>query len=402
MKAVVFHGVGDIRLDDVPEPRIETPDDAIVRITRSAICGTDLHMVRGTMAGMKPGTVLGHEAVGVVEEVGSRVRNLNHGDRVVVPSTIGCGQCSYCRDAYYAQCDVANPNGKLAGTAFFGGPESTGPFAGLQSEYARIPYAAVGLVKLPEEVSDDDAILLSDVMPTGFFGADLADIEKGKSVAVFGCGAVGQFAIMAAKHMGAGRVFAVDEHASRLQMARAQGAEAIDFNADDPVETIRELTFGAGADRVIDAVGVDASPPSSGPAASGDQAQQQQSALKAVAPETHPDGSVWRPGGAPSQALEWAVSAVAKGGVASFIGVYPPQQMTFPLGMAMQHNLTLRMGNCNHRAYIPGLVGQLRSGALDPGLILTQSEAMPDVISAYRTFDQREPGWVKVELRPAA
>src|SRR5438876_4667211 len=163
MKAVVFHGVGDIRLDDVREPKIKEPTDAIVRLTRSAICGTDLHFVRGTVSGMKPGTILGHEGVGTVEEVGNDVRNLSIGDRVVIPSTIACGSCSYCRAGYYSQCDNANPNGPEAGTAFFGGPEQTGPFQGLQAEQARIPFANVGLVKLPDEVSDDQAMLISDI-----------------------------------------------------------------------------------------------------------------------------------------------------------------------------------------------------------------------------------------------
>ncbi len=402
MRAVVFHDVGDIRLDEVADPKVETPDDAVIRVTRSAICGTDLHMVRGTMAGMTPGTVLGHEAVGVVEETGSRVRNFNRGDRVVVPSTIACGQCNYCRNGYYAQCDEANPHGKLAGTSFFGGPEQTGPFRGLQAEYARIPWAATGLVRLPDEVSDDDAILISDVVPTGVFGADMAGIKQGKSVAVFGCGAVGQFAIAGARLMGAGRIFAVDTLGGRLDMAREQGAEAIDFNADDPIETIRELTLGAGADSVIDAVGVDAAPARDGPAAQGDeQARQHEQDLSAVAPRTDPHGDQWHPGGAPSQALQWSVGAVAKAGTLSIIGVYPPQQRTFPLGQAMQRNLTLRMGNCNHRRYVPDLVRQARSGELAPRHVVTQDEPLPDVISAYEAFDRRQSGWVKVELRPA-
>src|SRR5437763_7032283 len=174
MKAVVFRGVGDIRLEDVPEPKIEQPTDAIVKITSSAICGTDLHMVRGTFSGMVPGTVLGHEGVGIVEEVGRDVRNLALGDRVVIPSTIGCGNCSYCRSGYYAMCDNANPNGPEAGTAFFGGPKESGPFNGLQAEKVRVPFANVGLVKLPDEVDDDQAILLSDIVPTGYMAAENA------------------------------------------------------------------------------------------------------------------------------------------------------------------------------------------------------------------------------------
>jgi threonine dehydrogenase-like Zn-dependent dehydrogenase len=286
MKVVVFHGIGDIRLDEMPEPKIQESTDAIVRLTASAICGTDLHMIRGTMAGMKPGTILGHEGVGVVEEVGANMRNLKVGDRVVIPSTIACGYCSYCRAGYQAQCDNANPNGAQAGTAFFGGPEQTGPFNGLQAEFARIPYANAGLVKLPKEVDDDQAILLSDIFPTAYFGAEIAEIVPGDTVAIFGCGPVEIFAIASAYLMGAGRVLAIDTIPSRLEMARTRGAEVIDFNKEDPVEVIQSLTGGIGVDRAIDAVGVDAVAPQSGPAAQ--QAQQKaaefQKELQQIAP----------------------------------------------------------------------------------------------------------------------
>jgi threonine dehydrogenase-like Zn-dependent dehydrogenase len=187
MKAVVYYDVGDIRLDDVAEPKIQHPTEAIIRIAASAICDADLHFVRGTVPGMKSGTILGHEAVDVVEDVGKDVTHFAPGDSVVVPSTIGCGYCSYCRDGYFAQCDVANPKGRDAGTAFFGGPQMSGPFDGLQAEFARIPFAIVGLVKLPADVSDDAAILLSDIFPTGYFAAKLAEIKPGDTVAVFGC-----------------------------------------------------------------------------------------------------------------------------------------------------------------------------------------------------------------------
>ena len=404
MRAVVFHGIGDIRLDEVPEPKIQEPTDAIIRLTKSAICGTDLHMIRGTFTGMKPGTILGHEGIGIVEEIGSNVRNLKKGDRVVVPSTIACGYCSYCRSGYQAQCDNANPNGKTAGTAFFGGPKNSGPFNGLQAEYARIPYANVGLVKLPKEVTDDQAIMISDIFPTGYFGADIAEIEPGDTVAVFGCGPVGQFAIASAKLLGAGRIIAVDTILSRLDMAREQGAEIINYNAEDPIEVIRELTGGIGVDRAIDAVGVDANAPESGPAAekAQKQAQQFQQEVQQIAPETNPQGDNWHPGNAPSQALEWAVQGLAKAGTLSIIGVYPPTQKSFPIGMAMNKNLTINMGNCNHRKYIPDLVDMVRKGTVDPAKILTQVEPLMSVLDAYKAFDRRQPGWVKVELVPSA
>jgi threonine dehydrogenase-like Zn-dependent dehydrogenase len=402
MKAVVFHGVGDIRLDDVPEPKIQDPSDAIVEITASAICGTDLHMIRGTMPGMVPGTILGHEGVGIVREVGAEVRNFKPGDRVVIPSTIGCGSCNYCRSGYFAQCDEANPNGKLAGTAFFGGPKETGPFDGLQAEYARVPHANVGLVRLPDNVTDDQAILLSDIYPTGYFGADIAEIRDGDVVAVFGCGPVGLFAIISAYQFGAARVIAVDGIPSRLDMARKLGAEIVNYNEEDPVEVIRSLTGGSGADRVIDAVGVDSERPKVGPAAeqAEKQAGQFEKERRQIAPETNTDGKVFKPGDAPSQAGTWAVQACAKAGTLSIIGVYPQTDQFFPIGMAMNKNLTLTMGNCNHRKYVPTLVNMVESGAVDPIGVLTNLEPMTDVLSAYREFDQRKPGWVKVELVP--
>jgi threonine dehydrogenase-like Zn-dependent dehydrogenase len=378
MKAVVFKGVGDIRLEEVAEPRIQQPTDAIVRLTRTAICGTDLHFVRGTAPGMKRGTVLGHEGVGLVEEVGADVRNFIPGDRVLIPSTIACGTCVYCRAGYFAQCDRANPRGKRAGTAFFGGPEASGPFHGLQAEKARIPFAHVGLVKVPDEVNDDQAILISDIFPTGYFGARLAEISHGDTVAVFGCGPVGQFVIASAKLLGAGRILAIDHRADRLEMAREQAAEVIDFDQEQPVKTLLHLTDEIGVDRAVDAVGVDAESPGSG---DGNGSEEQ-----------------WRPGDAPSQTLEWAVQALAKAGTLAIIGVYPEEACTFPIGMAMNKNLTIRMGNCNHRKYIPRLLELVRAGTVDPLQILTQVEPLTDAIAAYKAFDLRRPGWMKVSM----
>ncbi len=404
MKAVVLQGVGDIRLEDVPDPKIEHPADAVVRVTATAICGTDLHLVRGTVPGMRPGTVLGHEAVGVVEEVGPEVRNLRPGDRVVIPSTIGCGVCSYCRAGYYSQCDRANPNGPGAGTCFFGGPASTGPVDGLQAEYARVPFAHTGPVKLPEAMGDDDAILLSDIFPTAWFGARLAEVSPSDTVAVFGAGVVGQLAMASARLQGAGRVFAVDAIPSRLNMARMQGAEPINFEEEDPVEAIRELTAGIGVDRAIDAVGVDATRPRSGPVAEAlqDRAQGFEEELAQVAPETNEQDGQWRPGDAPSLALEWAVQSLAKAGTLGVIGVYPPGARHFPLGLAMNRNLTVKLGNCNHRRYLPELIDIVASGRMGLAANLTQREPFASVVDAYRAFDRREPGWVKVELAPAS
>jgi len=402
MKAVVFHAIGDIRVDDVPEPQLQEPTDAIIRLTTSALCGTDLHFVRGSFTPMQAGTILGHEGVGIVEQLGDDVRNLAIGDRVVVSSTIGCGNCSYCRAGYYAQCDVANPNGKQAGTSFFGGPAPTGPFNGLQAEKARIPFATTVLTKLPDEVSDEQAIVISDILPTAYFGADLAEIKDGNSVAVFGCGPVGLCAIVSAKLFGAGRVFAIDSKPDRLDKARKLGAECINFDREDPVETLQRLTGGIGPDRAIDAVGIDAEHAHDAHAGDKSDIETEEQESRANAPETNPDGDNWHPGDAPSQALQWAVRSLAKAGTLSIIGVYPPDFRQFPIGMAMNRNLTLRMGNCNHSKYIPKLVDMTRTGLIDPAEILSQATPISDVLEAYEAFDRREEGWIKVELEPQA
>ena len=400
MKAIVFHGIGDISLDEVEEPSIIDPHDAIVSITVSAICGTDLHMVRGTMGGMQPGTILGHEGVGVVEKAGKEVRNFREGDRVVIPSTIACGYCSYCRSGYYSQCDNANPNGAHAGTCFFGGPKASGPINGLQAEKDRVPFANVGLVRISENMSDHDAIVLSDILPTGYFGAVLARIKPGNTVAVFGSGPVGLFAIKSALLMGASQVFAIDSIQDRLDIAREFGAEIINFEIDDPVDAIMKLTGGIGVDRAIDAVGIDAVHPHSGPAyqAEKNMLNQFSEELRQAAPETNPQGENWQPGDAPSQALLWAVNALAKAGTLSIIGVYPQSFKNFPIGVAMNKNIKINMGNCNHRKYIPMLMDMILNGEIQPHQVITNTESLADAVQAYKAFDQRRKGWVKVEL----
>jgi len=399
MKAIVYHGVDDIRLEEVSEPSIEQPHDAIVRITVSAICGTDLHLVRGEMPGMQPGTIIGHEGVGVVEEVGEEVRNFTKGDRVVIASTIACGYCSYCRAGYFSQCNNANPNGPRAGTCFFGGPASTGPVDGLQADFARIPFANVGMVRIPDAVGDDQAITVSDIFPTGYFGAELAEITNGDTVAVFGCGPVGQFAIVSSMLLGAGRVLAVDRQPARLEMARDLGAEVIDFDAEDPVDAILRQTGGIGVDRAIDAVGIEAEHARQGPAAQ--QAAQQAELIKQEEQQTAPEAD-WRRDAAPAQALTWAIGALAKAGTLSVIGVYPPTVQFFPLGQAMNANLTIKTGNCPHRRYMPMLMEMIASGEVHPEKIMSNVEVVPDALEAYNVFDQRKQGWIKVGLLTGA
>jgi threonine dehydrogenase-like Zn-dependent dehydrogenase len=376
MKAVVWQGVGKIAVSDVPDPKIQEPTDAVIRVTTSAICGTDLHLVRGTMPGMKEGTVLGHEAVGVIEEVGDAVRGFAPGERVVVCSTVACGTCSYCRAGYFSQCDTANPNGPSAGTSFFGGPETTGPVDGLQAERARIPYATSTLVKIPDPVSDDQAIMVSDVLPTGWFGARAAQVGQGDTVAVFGAGVVGQCAVASAKRQGAARVLVIDGIEERLETARGQNAEPINFNAEDPIETIKALTGGIGVDRVIDAVGIDAQSPEKDKSDAGGDRQ-------------------WLPGDAPSLVSQWAVQAVAKAGSIGIIGVYPPGFSEFPIGEAMNKNLTIQMGNCPHRRFVPKLLWMVGRGDLDPTRFITQHSDPMSMVQAYEQFDLRKEGWLK-------
>lgn len=407
MKAVVFKDVGEICLEEVPNPTIQKQNDAIVRITASAICGTDLHIVRGTMPGMRPGTILGHEGVGVVEEIGNNIRNFEMGDRVVIASTIACGYCVYCRAGYFAECDNSNPNGKSMGSPFFGGPENSGAIDGMQAEKARIPFANIGMIKLPDNVSDDQAILLSDIFPTGYFGARIANVKSGKIVAIFGCGPVGLASIISCQLLGSARIIAIDRIPDRLKKARELGAETINFDYEDPVETIKDLTGGIGVDRVIDAVGIDAEAPKEVLFSSikdrlvgEEEDQKTKEQIDQIAPKQNPDGNVWQPGKSPTQAIEWAIDSVCKAGTIGIIGLYTPKVKNFPIGKATSKSLTIRAGTCPHRRYIPYLVQLVASGAIDPLKILTKQEPLSFAIDAFKAFDQRKSGWIKVKLTP--
>lgn len=401
MKAVVFKGIGNISLEEVKEPSLQEPTDVIARITTSAICGTDLHMVRGTMSGMKKGTILGHEAVAIIEQVGKNIRKLKEGDRVIVPSTICCGKCQYCKRKIYAQCDKSNPNGPDAGTAFYGGPKTTGPFNGLQAEKARLAFADASLVKIPDDITDDQAILLSDIMPTACMAVEMADVEHEDTVAVFGCGPVGQLVIAYLNMLGVKKIFSIDRVPSRLAMAKSQGAHIINFEETDTVEELKSLTDNIGPLKVIDAVGVDAQ--------NSHCCKYQffkdlfnrnkyKQELKEIAPKTNPNNGNWHPGNAPSQALEWAVKAVAKAGTISIIGVYPETMRFFPIGQAMNKNLTIRAGNCNHLKYIPKLIKLIKDKKFDPIPFITQKLNFGNVIDAYKHFDNRDDNWIKVVL----
>lgn len=403
MKALVWRGSGDIQLEEVEDPRLEAPTDALVRLTTTAICGADLHVVRGTLAQTLPGTILGREGVGVVEAVGSSVRNLVGGDRVVIPSSIACGVCHNCRKGWTAQCARADSSHPRAGSlASFGDP-SHFICRGLQAERARIPHASFNLVKLPAGISDGQAILISDAFPAGYFGAELAGIEEGQCVAVLGCGPVGLFAIASARLMGACRIFAVDTIPERLAQARRLGAEIIDFEAEDPVEAVLEMTSGQGVERTIEAVGIDAYLPRRGPAAHPENGQtafykREAESLFGKAPV----GFGWHPGDAPSLTLRWCVEMLAAQGTAAIVGAFPESMDAFPIGRVFGRNLTIRAGMVHHRMIIPRLIELVMSGRIDPLEVVapTMESGFGGLEEAYRRFDRREGGWTKVALLP--
>lgn len=374
MKAVVYHGPYDVRVEDVPRPAIQDPQDAILKVTLASLCGTDLHPYRGTMPGMQDGTILGHEFVGVVEEVGDKVKNLQPGDRVLVPSTIACGYCSYCTEGLYAECENTHPVGQSA--AMYGGPKSTGPYQGGQADYVRVPFATVGPVEIPDGLTDEQMIPLTDIFPTGYFGADLAEVRPGKSVAVFGAGPVGLMAMESARLMGAGRIFAVDSVPGRLDMAARRGFEAVNFNDGDPVQQIMDLTGGNGVDCAIDAVGVGSRCGAGLSASDGHECS--------------------------SQALRWAVASAKKAGTVAVIGLYPEPVKDFPIDLIIRRNLTFRAGDCNHRKYIPLLMPMIQDGSFDPTFVITDTMPLEKAPEAYQKFDQEQGQHVKIVLETPA
>lgn len=357
-------------------------------------------MIRGTIQGMKKGTTLGHEGVGIVEKVGKLVKNFKVGDRVIVPSTIACGHCSYCLQGIYSQCDTANPNGPNAGTAFYGGPKISGPFNGMQAEKVRVPFADVSLIAIPDDVTDDQVILLSDILPTAYMAVEMADIKPSDTVAVFGCGPVGQHVIFCLKQLQANQIIAIDHIPSRLNKAKQQGASIINFDEKDPVEELKKMANNKGPTKIIDAVGIDAQQPrySITDAKYISQSKEFKKELKKIAPKINPHDGNWIPGDGPSQVLQWAVKAVAKNGLISIIGVYTELLKTFPIGEAMGKNLTIRMGDCNHRKYIPKLLSWVQQGIFDSRNFTTHTLPLSDVITGYKHFDKRDNGWIKVVL----
>ncbi|MDR0966600.1 MAG: alcohol dehydrogenase catalytic domain-containing protein [Myxococcales bacterium] len=395
MKAIVYFGPGDIRLEEMRDPDLEAASDAIVRLTASAICGFDLQIARGSVPQMRPGTILGHEAVGVIEDLGEDIRNFEIGDRVLLCPTLACGACRQCRRGHYAHCTRANPNGPSFGAAMFGGPAPSGPFHGLQAEYARVPFAHTTLLHLPESLSDADGLALTDAIPTGLFAIRLTQLRPGQSLAVFGCGPVGQQAIAFAQRIGAGRIFAIDRLASRLEAARARGAEAIDLEREDPVEVIDRLTQGEGVDCVIDAVPIDALPSrlSAPTELDGNSHRQRNGTTRdRLLPLLETLRSAELPlTDASEQAFEWSCAVAGKSGTLAILCFQPGQVQRFSLASALQKNLTLRLGTCHHRKYLPRLIEKSQTRRVQEhcyGSRALEDEPL-ELLSMERSIEQR-------------
>jgi threonine dehydrogenase-like Zn-dependent dehydrogenase len=392
MRANVWSGRNTVQVENVPDPKILNDRDAIVRITSTAICGSDLHLYDGYVPTMKRGDILGHEFMGEVVETGREVSNLQVGDRVVVPFPIACGNCWSCKHELYSVCENSNPNAGIAEKMFghptagiFGYSRITGGYAGGQAEYARVPYADVGPIKIEDDLTDEQVLFLSDIFPTGFYGADLCDIKGGDVIAVFGAGPVGQFAIASAVLLGAERVIAIDQYDYRLQMARnkAGATEIINFNEDpDIVEQLKELTGGRGPDAVIDAVGMEAAH-GRGILHAADRVKQ---ATRSESDRGH--------------ALRDAILACRPGGIVSVIGVYGGLLDKFPSGAFMNKGLQLRTGQCHVHKYLKPLYEHIRNGDIDPSFVVTHRLELGKAPDGYETFKHKQDECVKVVLKP--
>ncbi|GAB4205238.1 MAG: zinc-dependent alcohol dehydrogenase [Roseiflexaceae bacterium] len=391
MKAICWHGKEDVRVETVPDPQILNPGDAIIKVTSTAICGSDLHLYDGFMPTMEKGDVLGHEPMGEVVEVGSAVKNLRPGDRVVVPFTISCGSCYFCQKGLFSLCDTSNPNAEMARkvmgqspAGLFGYSHMLGGFAGGQAQYLRVPYADVGPIKIPNGLTDDQVLFLSDIFPTGYMAAENAEIEQGDTVAVWGCGPVGQFAIASAWMFGAGRVIAIDRVPERLRMAETRGrAETINFEKEDVYERLMAMTGGRGPDRCIDAVGSEAHV--HGLMGTYDRVKQ------AVQLEND------RP-----YVLREAIHCCRKGGTISIPGVYIGFVDKIPFGSIMNKGLTIKTGQTHVQRYLTPLLHRIEAGEIDPSFVITHRVSLKDAPQMYKTFRDKQDGCIKVVLDPWA
>jgi threonine dehydrogenase-like Zn-dependent dehydrogenase len=389
MRAVCYHGKEDVRVETVPDPKILNPRDAIVKITATAICGSDLHIYDGYIPTMEKGDVLGHEFMGEVVEVGRDNNKLRVGDRVVVPFTIACGNCFFCKEQLWSLCDNSNPNAWMlekitgfSGSALFGYSHMYGGYPGGQAEYARVPFADVGPLRVPTSLSDEQVLFLSDILPTGYMAAENCHIKPGDTVAVWGCGPVGQFAIQSAFLLGAERVIAIDRVPERLALAATHSrAEVLNYSDVDVAETLRAMTGGQGPDACIDAVGLEAHGTTLD--AWYDVAK---TSMYMATDRTH--------------ALRQAISCCRKGGTVSIPGVYGGLLDKFPLGAAFAKGLTLKMGQTHMHRYMPGLLDRIERGEIDPSFIITHRVTLDDAPKMYRVFRDKRDACIKVVMKP--
>lgn len=380
MRAMDFRGPYRIRIDNKPMPTIEHPQDAIVRVTRACVCGSDLHLYHGLVPDTRVGQTFGHEFVGVIEQVGSQVTEVKAGDRVLVPFNVFCGTCFFCKKGMFANCHNTNPMTSLGG--FYGYSHTTGGWDGGQAEYVRVPFANAAAIPIPDDISDDDASLLTDVCPTGYQAAEMGEIKEGDTVVIFGAGPVGLFAAKAAWLLGAGRVISVDHLDYRLEFAkRFAQVETINFlEHKDIVVHLKKITDYLGADVCIDAVGAEA------------------------------DGSIfhtltgikWKIQAGAANALQWCINSVRKGGVVSVVGVYGPTLNMVPFGNVLNKNITLRAGQCNVKRYVPRMIEHIRAGHFKPSDLLTHRFSLEDVSDAYHMMSSKKDNMIKPILIPRA
>ena len=389
MRANCWSGRNTVQVENVPDPKILSSRDAIVRVTSTAICGSDLHLLDGYVPTMKRGDVLGHEFMGEVVEKGADVDNLQVGDRVVVPFPISCGNCNACREGLFSLCENSNPNAAMAEKVFgrapsgiFGYSHLTGGFAGGQAEYVRVPFADVGPLKVDGDLADEQVLFLSDIFPTGYMGAEMCDISPGDVIAVWGAGPVGLFAIASAFLLGAERVIAIDRFGYRLRRAAERGAETIDYEQTSVLEALDEMTGGRGPDACIDAVGVESHHPFV-PLHAYDRVKQ---AARLETDRPHP--------------LREAILACRNGGIVSVIGVYAGFVDKFPIGALMNRGLTIRTGQCHVQRYMRPLLERIQNGDIDPSFVVSHRLPLDEAPRGYDMFKHKEDDCVKVVLKP--
>jgi threonine dehydrogenase-like Zn-dependent dehydrogenase len=388
MKAICWHGKHDVRVEDVPDPGILNPRDAVVKVSSTAICGSDLHLYNGFIPSMAAGDILGHEFMGEVVAVGPAVGNLAVGDRVVVPFPIACGRCFSCSEGLYSLCENSNPNAwmaeKLWGhspSGLFGYSHMLGGYAGGQAEFVRVPYADVGPIKVPASLGDEQVLFLSDIFPTGYMAAEMCGIRPGDTIAVWGCGPVGQFAIRSAFLLGAERVIAIDRFPERLQMAEQSGAIPLDYEEVDVPEALEVMTGGRGPDACIDAVGMEAHSP--GPSYAYDRAKQMLM-LESDRPI----------------ALREAILCCRNGGTVSVPGVYGGFLDKVPFGAVMNRSLQIRTGQTHVQRYMKPLLERIEKGEIDPGFVVTHRMSLDEAPDGYELFRQKKDDCIKIVLKP--